>query len=49
MSKVALSEGHEETDSLNALDISSKSLDFLMMEKVHILHAYLREIIFALD
>ena len=48
MCKIALSEGHEETDSLYSRNILCKRLDLLMMEKVHILFSYLGEIVFSL-
>ena len=47
--EVALTEGHEEADTLDARDIERQRLDFLMMQEVHVAVADLREIIDALN
>ena len=49
MCEVALSKCHEKSYSLNLREVSSQSLDLLVMKKVHILLANLREIINSLD
>ena len=49
MGQIALAEGHEEADSFYARDIFCKSLNFFMVKKVHILLAYLIEVIFPFD
>ena len=49
MSKIALSECHEETQSLNFRNVYRKRFQFLVMKEIHILHAYIIKIIFSLD
>ena len=49
MGQIALAEGHKEADPLYPRDILGQRLDLLMMEKIHILFAHLREIILSLD
>ena len=49
MGQIALAEGHEKADSFYARDIFCKSLNFFMVKKVHILLAYLIEVIFPFD
>ena len=49
MCQIALSEGHKETDTLYARHILCQRLDLLVMQKVHILVANLREIVFSFD
>ena len=49
MGQVALAEGHEEADALYARNILCERLDLLMVQKIHILLADLREVVLALD
>ena len=49
MGQVALAEGHEEADALYARNILCERLDLLMVQKIHILFADLREVVLALD
>ena len=49
MGQIALAEGHEKADSFYARDVFGKSLNFFMVKKVHILLAYLIEVIFPFD
>ena len=49
VSQVALSECHEETDSLDTRDVECQRLDLFMVQKVHILLSYFREIILSFD
>ena len=49
MGQVALAEGHKEADALYARNILREGLDLLMVQKIHILLADLREVVLALD
>ena len=49
MREVALSEGHEEADALDALQVAAEGLELLVVEKVHVLLADLVEHVLALD
>ena len=47
--KVALAEGHEEADALDAGQVLAEGLDLLMVQQVHILLADLIKVVLALD
>ena len=47
--KVALAEGHEEADALDAGQVLAQGLDLLMVQQVHILLADLIKVVLALD
>ena len=49
MCQVTLSESHKETDSLDAWNVECQRLNLLVVQQIHIFHAYLRKIIFPLD
>ena len=49
MVKVALAEGHEEADALDAGQVLAEGLDLLMVQQVHILLANLIKVVLALD
>ena len=47
--EIALAKGHEEADTLDALQVAAERLELLMVEKVHVLLPDLVEDILALD
>ena len=47
--QVALTEGHKEADALNARDGLCQRLDFLVVQKVHVLVTDLIKVVLALD
>ena len=47
--QVALPEGHEEADALDALQVAAQGLELLVVEEVHVLLADLVEDVLALD
>ena len=49
MGQVALTEGHKEADALYARNILCEGFDLLMVQKIHILLADLREVVLTLD
>ena len=49
MVKVALTEGHEEADTLDFRQVFAEGLDLLVVQQVHILLADLIEVVRALD
>jgi hypothetical protein len=49
MSKIALTESHEEADALNFRDVYGERLKLFVVEKIHVLLAYAVEVVFSLD
>ena len=47
--EVALAEGHEEADALDALQVAAERLQLLVMEEVHVFLANLVEVVHTLD
>ena len=49
VSKVALTERHEEADTLDSLDVQRQGFQLLVVQQVHILFADALEVVYALD
>ena len=49
MCEIAFSEGHKEADSFDSRNVKSQRLNFLVMKKVHVFFADLREVVNSLD